>query len=317
MLCQGDVAAARPLAEQALAIVREVGDRASLAWALNQAGRLATLQGDTATGLPLLEEALRVSRAEGLRVLEVFVVLGFGYAAYFQGDRRPAWARFQEGLALARSAENPTAIAMALAALGLAATEQGHFREAHALLVASLEERQRVGDVGNVSFMLSCFAGLAAAKRQYERALRLEGAAEALRQASGSQAPDPYLGLVERRLDSIRHAIGEHVAARAAAEGRGLAAQQAIELALAVHDPADRRRHRSAAGCASAHAALSPREQEVAALLALGLTNRQIAERLVITPRTAAAHVEHLLNKLGFASRHQVGAWVAEHSTGT
>ena len=58
---------------------------------------------------------------------------------------------------------------------------------------------------------------------------------------------------------------------------------------------------------------LSPREREVAALLATGLSNRQIAQRLVVTERTVGAHVEHILDKLGFASRHQVGAWADEH----
>jgi len=59
------------------------------------------------------------------------------------------------------------------------------------------------------------------------------------------------------------------------------------------------------------HQLLTARKQEVAALLVDGLTNRQIAERLVVTERTVATHVEYLLNKLGFASRHQVGAWAA------
>ena len=56
------------------------------------------------------------------------------------------------------------------------------------------------------------------------------------------------------------------------------------------------------------------REREVASLIAQGLKNHQIAERLLITDRTVAAHVEHILAKLGFASRHQVGAWAAQHS---
>jgi ATP/maltotriose-dependent transcriptional regulator MalT len=43
------------------------------------------------------------------------------------------------------------------------------------------------------------------------------------------------------------------------------------------------------------------------------LTNRQIAEQLVVTQRTVASHIEHILEKLGFASRHQVGVWAAEH----
>jgi class 3 adenylate cyclase/HAMP domain-containing protein len=60
-------------------------------------------------------------------------------------------------------------------------------------------------------------------------------------------------------------------------------------------------------------AQLTAREREVAALVARGLTNRQIAEELVIGERTVAAHIEHILTKLDFGSRTQVGVWAAEH----
>jgi predicted ATPase/class 3 adenylate cyclase len=56
---------------------------------------------------------------------------------------------------------------------------------------------------------------------------------------------------------------------------------------------------------------LSKREQEVARLVAAGLTNRQIAQRLFIAERTAEGHVERIRDKLGFSSRAQVAAWVA------
>jgi D-xylose transport system permease protein len=58
---------------------------------------------------------------------------------------------------------------------------------------------------------------------------------------------------------------------------------------------------------------LTPREREVAGLIAQGLTNRQIAEALMISERTAGAHVEHMLSKLTFRSRAQVAVWAAEH----
>jgi DNA-binding NarL/FixJ family response regulator len=58
---------------------------------------------------------------------------------------------------------------------------------------------------------------------------------------------------------------------------------------------------------------LTPREREVAVLLARGLTNRQIAQALVIAEGTAGVHLDHILNKLGFRSRAQVAAWAAEH----
>jgi non-specific serine/threonine protein kinase len=57
---------------------------------------------------------------------------------------------------------------------------------------------------------------------------------------------------------------------------------------------------------------LTPRQRQVAILVEYGLTNRQIAEQLVISERTAAAHVEQILNRLGYASRHQVADWAAE-----
>ncbi len=54
---------------------------------------------------------------------------------------------------------------------------------------------------------------------------------------------------------------------------------------------------------------LTPREREVADLVAEGLTNRQIAERLVLSERTAQNHVQHVLTKLGLSNRAQVAAW--------
>jgi DNA-binding CsgD family transcriptional regulator len=80
--------------------------------------------------------------------------------------------------------------------------------------------------------------------------------------------------------------------------------------ALAAHNAAlpDR------IGPGAAVAVLSPREEEVAALVAQGLTNPQIAERLVISARTAQNHVQHILTKLGFRSRSQIASWKTRSS---
>ncbi|HLZ29446.1 MAG TPA: LuxR C-terminal-related transcriptional regulator [Chloroflexota bacterium] len=59
---------------------------------------------------------------------------------------------------------------------------------------------------------------------------------------------------------------------------------------------------------------LTPREREIAALVAKGFTNRSIAQQLVISERTAEFHVEQIMNKLGFHSRAEVAAWVAQRS---
>jgi DNA-binding NarL/FixJ family response regulator len=57
---------------------------------------------------------------------------------------------------------------------------------------------------------------------------------------------------------------------------------------------------------------LTRREREIAGLIAEGLTNRQIAARLVISQRTAESHVENILSKFGFTSRSQVAAWYTD-----
>jgi DNA-binding NarL/FixJ family response regulator len=60
-----------------------------------------------------------------------------------------------------------------------------------------------------------------------------------------------------------------------------------------------------------AHDGLTDREREVAELVARGLTNRQVADRLVLSPATVETHVKHILGKLGFTSRAQVAHWAA------
>jgi len=156
-----------------------------------------------------------------------------------------------------------------------------------------------------------------------------------------------YLGPVELALGRGAAALGHlddaiedlaaaaEQAARAGAPGFVAEAQYHLAMALlARNGPGDRDRAESAALDADRQARalgmaayvdrtralvaylnrrkpvmLSSREAEVARLVAEGLTNRQIAERLVISERTAENHVQHILTKLGFATRSQIAAW--------
>ena len=82
---------------------------------------------------------------------------------------------------------------------------------------------------------------------------------------------------------------------------RALELAAGAELLVSIATPA----HMDDAG------PLSVRELEVARLVAAGATNREIAERLVIAPKTASAHIEHILAKLGVARRAEIAAWVS------
>jgi non-specific serine/threonine protein kinase len=118
----------------------------------------------------------------------------------------------------------------------------------------------------------------------------------------------------ERQIASVRQALGDERFAEVWADGQSMSLEQAVEYALTAPPFEGRLSVPSArptpAGLASP---LSAREQEVAVLLARGLSNRQIAEELVISSRTASTHVAHILNKLGFSNRAQIAAWAVEH----
>ena len=66
------------------------------------------------------------------------------------------------------------------------------------------------------------------------------------------------------------------------------------------------------AGASGREGLLTEREAEIAGLVAEGRTNRAIAEELVVSVRTVETHVANVLGKLGFSSRSQIAAWVAE-----
>jgi DNA-binding NarL/FixJ family response regulator len=73
---------------------------------------------------------------------------------------------------------------------------------------------------------------------------------------------------------------------------------------------------RDTATATGARLPLSVRETEVAALVADGLTNKQIAARLFISERTAQNHVQHILRRLGYTSRSQIAVWHAMDVSG-
>jgi DNA-binding NarL/FixJ family response regulator len=107
------------------------------------------------------------------------------------------------------------------------------------------------------------------------------------------------LAAAREEIESLAQTIEE-------AELRERFLQRAL-LSLPKEKPVSARRAQ-----AEKYAGLTGREREVAALIAQGKSNREIAESLVVSERTVESHVGNILYKLGFASRTQVAAWVVE-----
>jgi non-specific serine/threonine protein kinase len=105
--------------------------------------------------------------------------------------------------------------------------------------------------------------------------------------------------------DEARRLIGDKAFDAAFVRGSELAIDEILAFACQEKRPAIPQQPRRAA------AVITRREREIAELVASGLSNKEIAASLVISPRTAEGHVEHILAKLGFNSRAQIAAWVA------
>ncbi|MEO3855580.1 response regulator transcription factor [Acrocarpospora sp. B8E8] len=127
---------------------------------------------------------------------------------------------------------------------------------------------------------------------------------------------------MERRIAALPHlalaqlAHAQTLLARGATGDRTRALDLAEQAALTARRlrmaPAARTAARLAdelAGVRGGPAALTKREREITALVAAGLANREIAERLVVSERTVETHVSHVLGKLGLANRTQLTAW--------
>jgi DNA-binding NarL/FixJ family response regulator len=153
-------------------------------------------------------------------------------------------------------------------------------------------------------------ARLAAAGGLVTQALRLAGAAAALWTAAGSRSPSQERTALDRHLAAARAALGARAADAAWAADQSLPAPRATAEALAVLEAAKQGQPEPAPVPAGP---LTPREREVAALVARGLSNRAIAQELVITEATTERHLGNIFAKLGLASRAQLAVWALEH----
>jgi DNA-binding NarL/FixJ family response regulator len=143
------------------------------------------------------------------------------------------------------------------------------------------------------------------------RVARLLGAVDGLLDAAGVHLEPAEHAEFERIATLVRAQLGERAFAAARDGGRTMTSDDAAAEALALAAPAGPSDAAGQPGVADTP--LTGREREVAALIAQGLSNREIAARLVIAERTAEGHVQSILNKLGFNSRAQIAAWAVEH----
>jgi non-specific serine/threonine protein kinase len=310
VLDRGDYERAKELLDESLTLHRELGRGEDIVGVLDSLGVLASAEGDPEQSISYLSEALVLSRGAG-NVRRTAVSLGnLGITMLIHGDPEQATALLDESLALFREIGDNSNIAISLMDSALAALARGNHGRVRVLSEEALELLQRAEDRQHIADCLGVMAGAAGARGGARRAARLWGAAEALREEIGVLLQPENREVLDPCIAAARLSLGEVAWQVASAEGRAMTPEQAIEYALSADEPAspspvDRRSGEDSA-------VLTPREEEVAALVAQGLTNRRIASELSISEHTVATHIAKVLKKLGLNSRSRLSAWVAE-----
>jgi len=303
---QGDIPVSDTLAEEAQAVAAQTTDPLVRAHADHTVGYAALFAGRLPDARAHLEKAVRGFTARN-DLYEVAAVVGLGMTHDLVNDTERAIECHERVLAITEAQGESVYRSYSLWALAVAVWRLGERARAVQLLGQALRVERRVNDRLNASVCLQALAWIAAEEQEMERAVVLLGAADEFTRSVGSSTVlvpglSVYQDECERR---TREAMSEQAFTAARRRGTALGFDAAVAYALGEQiSPSP-----TSAGPSPAP---TKREREVATLIAEGLTNKEIAARLVISPRTAQGHVEHLLTKLGFNSRAQIAAWVVE-----
>ena len=321
-LRQNDYPAAQRTLREAVDIFRELGDRPGLSRALGWLGVVPHHLGQYDEARAILEESLAIARALD-DTGQVSIALRFlADLAQDRGDATQATLRYAETLAIAREAADTHDIAYALRGLGHIARSQGQYALASERLRESLALLKPLNDRRCIPLTIEGLACITVGPGWADRSARLLGAAQAMQAVTGAPSPPSAMADYERTVADARQALGSERFEAAWAAGAAMSLEEAVDLALAAPGPdapaaAEQPAAPEAAPAAAPPAVpLTPREREVVALIAQGLSNRQISEALILSVRTVERHIENVYNRLGIsgkAGRAIVTAYALRH----
>nr|WP_243770244.1 LuxR C-terminal-related transcriptional regulator [Amycolatopsis acidicola] len=301
---QGDRAAASRALAEGTEEAEAVGDAFGLAYNRHEQGLVAFFGGDFDSSERILLEALdRYQGTEAPPDLVGSLRVHLGLLYIFAGDTHEALRHFEALRPQCEEHGERWMLSYAVYGLGLTALMCGNHDEAVTHALESLRMKRPFDDTIGLSLTTDLLAWSEAARGEAERAAVLLGAAETLWASVGMQLYGSAHWLDQRtRFERrARNGLGDKGYEAAVKRGQALSRGQVLEFALGERAGVNRAR--------PGGPELSRREAEVAELVADGLTNREIAQKLVISHRTVEGHVEHILDKLGLSRRAQVAQW--------
>jgi predicted ATPase/DNA-binding CsgD family transcriptional regulator len=311
---QGDRARATPLLADARALAERLPPSPELAYIPLVQGNIEMFAGHHEAALPLFEAAHARFQALEARSGQMWTLCVLGLARGLSGEPESGYADLDACRDLAVASGEVWWRSFALWALSVLRWRAGDSAGATAAGRQSLEIGTIVEDEQfSVGLALEALAWIAGTDRRDQRAAQLLGASDRMWTAmqTSLSAFRSLHGFHDACAADVRSRMGERAFDLARRRGAELSTAEAVGLALerpgrpAVPPPRN-----ESPSIAGAEFGLTRREREVAALIAEGLSNREIAARLVVAQRTAEGHVENILSKLGFTSRAQVAGWL-------
>lgn len=249
-------------------------------------------------------EAVRIFGERGDVRRQMHPMFIQGVALAYRGDLPGARELLGRMRRLCEAAGEDRYRSMALFGLGVAEVCFGGDLDAGEQLIRdALEIDLRSSDVLSVAYRVDGLAWVSARRKDWGRAAMLFGCAATLWDRCGAE-PDVAVSVPHRAFyAATRDALGDGEFDAVFEEGRQRNPHDAVATGNACRPR----------GGPVVLPPLTPRESEIARLVAKGLSNREIAARLVIARRTAETHLQHIMHKLDFANRTQLAVWVEQH----
>jgi predicted ATPase/DNA-binding CsgD family transcriptional regulator len=251
--------------------------------------------GEIDTSQRFMQEALINSSRVGSPLALCLSLWGASRAALSQGNLKAARQYTEESLALIRQVGDKHRINLIASELAHILRHMGNLREAEKLYVEAIHGWRDYGQFGGMARCVECLAFIAIAEKQDKQAARWLGAAEIIRKVSHAEMIPPEQEEYQREVTILRGRMSPENFADSWSEGKGMALQQVIAEVEQLPIMPQPKPHTPNA--------LTPREFDVLRLLVQGLSDAEIAEKLVVSRRTVTTHLTTIYSKLGVNSR--------------
>jgi predicted ATPase/DNA-binding NarL/FixJ family response regulator len=316
---QKDFAQAEILLSESLGIYRSLGDKQQSAISLYRLGLVAWARGDYSALQALAGEALALFNEVGAKDGIADTLLLLSYAVIERGEYARARAMTEQAAALFREIGDRWAMAYTFLGLARVVLLQGDAITARTLAEESLDISIELGYRGNIASCLEVLAEVSAAQGQLAWAALLWGSSENLRELIAIPLKSTQRADYEHAVAAVRAQLGEEPFRAAWSQGRTMTPEQVVtmqEYARTLEAVVSESQPVKTVGPQPPFTYpgdLTAREVEILRLVAEGQTDAQIAEHLVISPRTVNAHLTSIYRKIQVSSRSAATRYAIEH----